>query len=227
MNRIKEHASGNGSTAVLERPKGKAAPKEKPAPKSTVVTIPDLDIQIFKLRVVGDSSLIMNRMTAKAREKLGGKLTGTAAQPDEKRSKKEIFEDSLYKFDSKVNGCNYYMPSGAFRGAAVSACTSLGKSVATKTGMRQFFQVVEDNVPIKGEPKLREDIGRNPSTKGAVVLYRGEFEKWSAEFHVRYNARVITPAQIINLFNTAGFAVGIGEWRPEKNGNHGMFHVEL
>jgi hypothetical protein len=29
----------------------------------------------------------------------------------------------------------------------------------------------------------------------------------------------------VNLFNTAGFGVGIGEWRSEKDGQHGMFHV--
>ena len=31
--------------------------------------------------------------------------------------------------------------------------------------------------------------------------------------------------QILNLFNTAGFAVGVGEWRMEKDGQYGLFHV--
>jgi hypothetical protein len=42
---------------------------------------------------------------------------------------------------------------------------------------------------------------------------------------VRFNANVLSAAQIVNLFNTAGFGVGIGEWRPEKDGQFGMFHV--
>jgi hypothetical protein len=29
----------------------------------------------------------------------------------------------------------------------------------------------------------------------------------------------------MNLLNTAGFAVGVGEWRPEKDGQYGMFRV--
>jgi len=32
--------------------------------------------------------------------------------------------------------------------------------------------------------------------------------------------------QIINCINAGGYTVGIGEWRPEKDGNFGMFHVE-
>ena len=35
---------------------------------------------------------------------------------------------------------------------------------------------------------------------------------------VRYNQGVLSESQILNLLNTAGFAVGVGEWRPEKDG---------
>jgi hypothetical protein len=44
---------------------------------------------------------------------------------------------------------------------------------------------------------------------------------------VRYNRNVLSAEQIVSLFNTAGFAIGIGEWRPQKNGGFGMFHVEM
>ena len=42
---------------------------------------------------------------------------------------------------------------------------------------------------------------------------------------IRHNARALTAEQIVNLINTGGFAVGVGEWRPEKNGQFGLFHV--
>jgi hypothetical protein len=57
--------------------------------------------------------------------------------------------------------------------------------------------------------------------------YRGEFPTWSATFEVRYNASVLFADQITNLFNVAGFGVGIGEWRPQKNCSFGRFHVEV
>ena len=31
---------------------------------------------------------------------------------------------------------------------------------------------------------------------------------------------------ILMLFNLGGFACGVGEWRAEKGGSFGMFHVE-
>jgi hypothetical protein len=43
----------------------------------------------------------------------------------------------------------------------------------------------------------------------------------------RSNASVLSADQITNLFNVAGFGVGIGEWRPQKNGSFGRLHVEV
>jgi hypothetical protein len=32
--------------------------------------------------------------------------------------------------------------------------------------------------------------------------------------------------EIFNLFELAGFLVGVGDWRPQCNGSHGMFRVK-
>jgi hypothetical protein len=85
-----------------------------------------------------------------------------------------------------------------------------------------------DMVTIEGKPVMREDVvkvGKFPN-KVADLRYRAEFKKWSCVLTIKYNARVLTQDQIINLLHLAGFAVGIGEWRPEKSGQFGMFHVE-
>jgi hypothetical protein len=80
-------------------------------------------------------------------------------------------------------------------------------------------------VEITGIPTMREDmvrIGMGTSD----VRYRGEFNPWEATFTVKYNANVFSAEQIINLFNLGGFACGIGEWRAEKGGSYGMYHVK-
>jgi len=59
----------------------------------------------------------------------------------------------------------------------------------------------------------------------ADIRYRGQYWPWHTTVRVRFNANVMSAEQILNLLNTAGFGVGIGEWRPERDGQFGLFHV--
>jgi hypothetical protein len=73
--------------------------------------------------------------------------------------------------------------------------------------------MVEDNVRLGG--------------KTADLRYRPYFSGWSILLKITHNANVITQEQVVNLLNLAGFSVGIGDWRPEKDGNAGRFHVAI
>ena len=94
------------------------------------------------------------------------------------------------------------------------------------TDMRRAFHIDGDLVEIKSEqhPQMRMDMVRI-GMGTADVRFRPEFRDWSADVPIRFNEAVISVEQIVNLFNLAGFGVGIGEWRPEKDGQWGMFHV--
>jgi hypothetical protein len=59
----------------------------------------------------------------------------------------------------------------------------------------------------------------------ADIRYRAKFWPWSTTFLVRYNTAVLSAEQLVHLFDVAGFAVGVGDHRPEKSGSFGMFHV--
>ena len=60
----------------------------------------------------------------------------------------------------------------------------------------------------------------------ADLRYRGEFAGWYADLTLEYNASGnMTLDQIVNCIQAGGFACGIGEWRPEKDGSFGTFHV--
>jgi len=61
--------------------------------------------------------------------------------------------------------------------------------------------------------------------KTADIRHRGEFKEWSADLEVQYNEDWISAEQIANLISLAGFSVGVGEWRPEKNGQYGTFEI--
>jgi hypothetical protein len=82
-----------------------------------------------------------------------------------------------------------------------------------------------DLVRIAGsEPEMREDPVRLNGVT-ADLRYRGQFWPWHVKLTIAYNKGVLSLDEIVNLINIAGFAVGIGEWRPEKNGQNGSFRV--
>jgi hypothetical protein len=192
---------------------------ETKPPVSAKIELPRLDIRFMELTIVGDSGLICHRWSEKAKKQMLDKQMGKASAGKEPKDPDEDYRSSLYPLPDG----GYGFPAIAFKCAAVEACTSLGKSV-TKVAARQAFHVVGELVRIEGEPKMREDMVRlNPGT--ADIRYRAEFEEWTTTLKLRYNSRVLSGEQVVNLFNTAGFAVGVGEWRPERNGMHGMFHT--
>ena len=188
--------------------------------KAHLLSMPKLDVRHIHLKIIGDAPLICNRWSEKAKKQMLDKQMGTATAGKEFKVPEADFEASLYK----IPGGGYGFPAIAFKNAAVSACTSLGKSI-TKVAARQAFHVVGELVPIVGEPVPREDMVR-VGMGTADIRYRAEFKAWSCKIVIRYNARVLSDEQIVNLVNTAGFAVGIGEWRPERDGQYGLFHVE-
>jgi hypothetical protein len=60
----------------------------------------------------------------------------------------------------------------------------------------------------------------------ADIRYRAEFVAWSIDLPITYNARTVSVEQIVAMLDAGGFGTGIGEWRPEKDGQFGRFHVE-
>jgi len=75
-------------------------------------------------------------------------------------------------------------------------------------------------------PSMREDMVR-VGMGSADIRYRGQFENWSMNLKISYNANgQYSIEQILNILNAGGYTCGIGEWRPERDGQNGMFHVE-
>ena len=80
---------------------------------------------------------------------------------------------------------------------------------------------------IKGDaPMLREDMVR-VGMGTADIRYRPIFNNWYMDIQLEYNASGnVSLENIINALNAGGYVCGIGEWRPEKDGTFGRFHIE-
>lgn len=216
--------SWNDDPGRAAKDAGHLAGMETEATKDPVrvskIELPRLDIKQVTVRLVGDTELICHRWSEKAKQIMLGRQMGIPDAGREPKDPERDYQESLYR----LPGGGYGFPSIAFKNAAVQACTSLGKSV-TKVMARQAFHVIGEMIPIEGTPRRREDMVR-VGQGTADIRHRGGFPEWRCTLTIRYNARVLTAEQIINLLNTAGFAVGIGEWRSERDGSFGLFHVE-
>lgn len=88
------------------------------------------------------------------------------------------------------------------------------------------YERKEQLVQIHSEPPvMREDMVR-VGMGSADIRYRGEFTDWYMDLNIEFNANgQYSLDQIVNIINAGGTTCGIGEWRPERDGQYGMFHV--
>ena len=189
------------------------------ASQNVSVDLPPLNIQTLEITLIGDTPLITHRWSEKAKKQMLDKQMKKAKQGKDAKNPDQDFRESLYVLEDGSFG----FPAIGFKAAAVTACTSIGG--ITKVAARQAFHVDGEYVVIHGsEPTMREDMVRI-AMGTADIRYRGQFDPWWTTLTVKFNANTLSPEQVLNLFNTAGFAVGVGEWRPEKDGSYGRFHV--
>lgn len=185
---------------------------------TVAVEIPAIGIQTMEIVLIGDSPLISHKWSEKSMKMMLDKQQKKARGGKEAKDLDRDFKESIYR----LPGNEPAFPAIAFKAAAVTACTSVDGM--TKVQARQAFHIVGDLIEIDGDPTMRVDMVR-VGMGTADIRARAEFKKWSVTLNVRYNTSTLSPSQIINLFNIAGFGVGVGEWRPEKDGSFGMFHV--
>lgn len=217
----------------------KKTTETKVASGAGVLEIPAIRMDHMKVRVVGDSPLIVHAWSEKAKKEMLDKQMGAPKQKKEAKNPERDFFDSLYWLTEKpenptladLASAKFGFPAIAFKAAAVSACRDADNIKMTEARGRfhingEFVEIISSSPSRVGRfhPVMREDMVR-VGMGTADIRYRGEFRDWAAVLDISYNSAAINPAQIANLLNLAGFGVGVGEWRPEKDGPYGRFHV--
>lgn len=193
--------------------------------------IPQLNLGTFTLKIIGDSPLIVHAWSEKAKEMLLNKQMKKASTGREAKDPFMDFCDSLYWLTEKpekptmedVQAAKFGFPVVAFKTAAIDGAFQSG-ALPKKTTARGAFHILGEMAEIEGTPTMREDMVRI-GMGVADIRYRGEFSKWSTVLTIQYNKNAMSIEQIVSLFNIGGFGVGVGEWRPAKDGSYGRFHV--
>lgn len=221
--------------------------------KDEAINIVPIRKKYARVRIIGTSPLIIHAWSEKAKRMMleaQQKTTRTKSKREVRRPF-EDFVDSLYwltekptddtdeelaeKFGEAIqNGARFGFPANSIKIAANSGAYRLGW-VKNQMGLRGAYfvrgvmsdgSVNSEYIEIRGGiPEMREDMV-TVGMGGTDLRYRGEFKDWYSDIEIEYNASGdVTLEQIINCLNAGGYAVGIGEWRPEKDGHNGMFEV--
>lgn len=185
--------------------------------KDEVLELPELRVARVNLELEGSSPLIVHRWSEKAKASMLAKQTKQATAGKAAKDPQQDYEESIYYTEDGAYG----FPSVAYKAAMVRAGTYLGHKM---TFLRGAFHIGGELVPLKGDPEMREDMVR-VGNGVADIRYRAQFWPWSAVVPVDLNTAAISLEQLVGLAHMAGFAVGIGEWRPEKDGSYGRFTI--
>lgn len=217
------------------------------------IIIKPIKKEAFQIRIVGDSSLIVHAWSEKAKKEMLASQQGKKLLKKDKVAKNPYGEtaEALYWLDGKPDVAysdwtkelldkygtteRFGFPACAVKAAAISAAYRRGdmKNKVTGNGLFHVFgtsstEFIEIKTFDEGKPKFehREDavkIGMGTSD----LRYRPEFKNWYADLVIEYNQNgMIDRDSLVNMIQLGGDMCGIGEWRIEKGGINGKFHVE-
>lgn len=191
-----------------------------------VVQIDRIAAETIAVPILGTSPLIVHKFSEKAKRQMLDNMQGRKT-PKEPKDPQAEYEACFYRMKDGNPG----FPVTAFKQATVGGARFYGKSVTMK-GLKQsiFFrgEPGEDGLglaAIIGEPQMREDavkVGIN----GRDLRYRPIFLEWSTTIEVTYVTSALTQTSVLSLIDAGGMGVGVGEWRPEKNGDFGTYRVD-
>lgn len=194
--------------------------------QATAIEIQPVAIQILPLTIEGDTPLLCHKFSITARKAILDKQMGKKVQ----RAPKDPEQDFLEAIYQAKAGW-YGFPASGIKESCVGACRFVDGLAMTEARGAFFIKARgldkesgQQLVLLNGDPEMHEAMVRLGG-RTADVRFRAQFFPWSIKFDVRYNPNVITDEAIVNLIQLAGFHQGLGDWRPEKSGTFGMFHV--
>lgn len=190
------------------------------------IQIDEIAAETILVPIIGTAPLIVHRFSEKAKRQMLDNMQGRKS-PKEVKDPQAEYEAAFYR----LKGGGYGFPAIAFKAATIGGVRFYGKNI-TMTACKQFMffrgEPSEDGqqmVPIAGEPHMREDVVR-VGRGGADLRYRPEFLEWSTTLTVIYVTSALTRGSVLSLIDAGGMGVGVGEWRPEKDGDFGTYRID-
>lgn len=163
---------------------------------------------------------------------------GEAAEAEAKTRTVNIERESPREQAAKAAysiGGHYFFP-----GAAVARLLREAGGGHKQRGSRKSLKfivpaavTVDDDMikilDLAGQPVTDFEVDSRPvtipATKGRIMRHRPRFDAWTATFTLTVDEEVLDADVVQTLLVDGGRRLGIGDFRPEKGGPFGRFHI--
>lgn len=192
----------------------------------------------FSVWLVGDTPLITHAWSEKARREMLGKQVKATKAGKEARDPQQDFVNSLYQMGDDTYG----FPVTGIKNCILSAAHK-DKGIARSSVMAALWleaEMIRTRPALAGAicdmplvriygsaPEMREDMVKIGSglNKVASLAYRSQFTSWAIKIVGRFNSTTLSAEQLAFIIQEAGISYGLGEWRNERKGIFGSFHL--
>jgi hypothetical protein len=192
----------------------------------------------FRIWLIGDTPLICHAWSEKAKKEMLKKQKKTTRGGREERNPHGDFISSLYDMGNGMYGFpvtavkkSILSVSHKDKGVAKTLSQASIKFDSQMTRVQTAFEKAICTLPlipiVAGEPEMREDMVRVGAglNKTATLAYRAQFENWALLVQGKFNADAFPIETLLFLLRDAGVMCGVGDWRTEKSGEFGAFHL--
>ena len=216
------------------------------------VEVMSVELVKVPITIIGTSPLICHAWSAKAKREMLEKQMGIAKKrkheikipendfisslnwltpmPElgaDREEAKKNFDEAIKtgaKFGFHIGGIKQSFIKGASRSGMDVKMTELRGSFFLK-GMGEYSNADYAEIVTPNPPRMREDMVMvGGMSKAADLRYRAQFDVWEIPLMMIVNKNgKYTVEQLLATINAGGFSTGIGEWRPEKDGQYGMY----
>lgn len=216
------------SRAAFNQPIRKVTPvATEPKEPEAQVQIDKIAAETIRVPILGTTPLIVHRFSEKAKRQMLDAMQGRKS-PKESKNPEAEYDAAFYR----TKDDRYGFPVVAFKQATVGAARFYPRNSVTMTALKQFLfirgEIGVDGqglAIIEGEPHMREDVVR-VGRGGTDLRYRPEFSEWSTALEVTYVTSALTRSSVLSLIDAGGMGVGVGEWRPERDGDFGTYRID-
>jgi hypothetical protein len=193
----------------------------------TDVEVMELHTRRLTFCLVGETPLIMNRFSEKARQEM------LLPAPKKNRAEKatSLKHDPIAEFRGGLYLCRdenaptaIHFPTNAFHKAVGQAAIDIPGQA--KSVMLRLTSVTTDTVHLYGLPSLFCRMVRSGGMSAVPdIRTRPIFSEWACTLEFQIVSNLVKESQVANLLAAAGTIVGMGDWRPQKGGSYGRFRL--